>query len=189
MRQLEKLTWTTPARFPTDEAGCLYDPRAREVIRRLGAHAPHPKIEAISAVRLAAKKLHQGMERYADEHGLSEGRIHIVMRLAGQPDHRLPLGDLAEMLDVAPRTITGLIDHLERDGWVRRLPDDVDRRSIQAQLTEKGLERVQMILKDVRERQIGVTRGFSQEELVQLRHLCLRLVQNIDRTDGAEHAS
>ncbi len=188
MRQLEKLSWTTPARFPTDESGCLYDPRAREVSRRLGAHAPQPKIEALSALRLAAKKLHMGMERYAEERGLSEGRIHIVMRLAGQPEHRLPLGDLAEMLDVAPRTITGLIDNLERDGWVRRLPDDADRRSIQAELTEKGLEQVQAILRDVRERQTETTRGLSTEELAQLRHLCLRLVQNIDRTEGGEHA-
>jgi len=188
MRQLEKLAWTTPAQFPTDDLGYLYDPRAREVIRRLGQHAPHPKIEAISALRLAAKKLHMTMERYADEHGLSEGRIHIVMRLAGQPDHRLPLGDLAEMLEVAPRTITGLIDNLERDGWVRRLHDEADRRSIQAQLTERGLEQVQAILRDVRERQTETTRGLSTEDLVQLRHLCLRLVQNIDRTEGAEHA-
>jgi len=188
MRQLEKLDWTTPAQFPTDEAGCLYDPRAREISRRLGAHGPKPKIEALNALRLAAKKLHQAMERYADERGLSEGRIHIVMRLFGQEDHRLPLGDLAEMLDVAPRTITGLIDNLERDGWVRRVPDETDRRSIQAQLTPKGLEQVKSILSDVRGRQTEATRGLSTDELVQLRHLCLRLVQNIDLTEGAEHA-
>lgn len=188
MSQLEKLSWTTPTRFPTDESGCLYDPRAREVIRRLGGHGPHATTEALSALRLAAKKIHLAMERYAEERGLSEGRIHIVMRLAGQPDHRLPLGDLAEMLEVAPRTITGLIDNLERDGWVQRLPDDADRRSIQAELTRKGLEQVHLIRKDVRERQAGTTTGLTTDELVQLRHLCLRLVQNIDRTEGAEHA-
>jgi len=188
MRELETNSWTTPAQFPTDESGCLYDPRAREVIRRLGGHAPRATTEALSALRLAAKKIHMAMERYADARGLSEGRIHIVMRLAGQPEHRLPLGDLAEMLEVAPRTITGLIDNLERDGWVQRLPDPTDRRSIQAQLTKKGLDQVQAMLRDVRHRQASTTTGLSPDELVQLRHLCLRLVQNLDRTEGAEHA-
>ena len=106
----------------------------------------------------------------------------VMVPIAGK------LGDLAEMLEVAPRTITGLIDNLERDGWVQRLPDPTDRRSIQAQLTKKGLDQVQAMLRDVRHRQASTTTGLSPDELVQLRHLCLRLVQNIDRTEGVEHA-
>jgi len=37
------------------------------------------------------------------------------------------MGELAEMLDVSPRSVTGLVDNLERDGLVKALWDD--RRS------------------------------------------------------------
>ncbi len=188
MRQLEKMSWNSPVQFPTDAAGCLYDPRAREMLRRFGAHGPQPPAEAFSALRLAAKKIHRAMERYADERGLSEGRLQIIMRLASQPDHRLALGELAEMLEVAPRTITGLIDNLERDGWVARVHDAADRRSIQAQLTKKGLDQVLVIRREAVRLQATATRGLTADELVQLRHLCLRVIQNMDKTEGAEHA-
>jgi DNA-binding MarR family transcriptional regulator len=110
------------------------------------------------------------------------------MRLASQPEHRLALGELAEMMEVAPRTITGLIDNLERDGWVARVHDGSDRRSIQAQLTKKGLDQVLVFRKEAVRVQGAATRGLTTDELVQLRHLCLRVIQNMDKAQGAEHA-
>ncbi|HLB78028.1 MAG TPA: MarR family transcriptional regulator [Candidatus Dormibacteraeota bacterium] len=188
MSQLEKLPLNTPIKFPADAAGCLYDPRVRELMRQFGAHVPQAPAEAFSALRLAAKKLHRAMERYADERGLSEGRLQIIMRLASQPEHRLALGELAEMMEVAPRTITGLIDNLERDGWVARVHDGSDRRSIQAQLTKKGLDQVLVFRREAVRVQGAATRGLTADELVQLRHLCLRVIQNMDKAQGAEHA-
>jgi DNA-binding MarR family transcriptional regulator len=188
MRPLEKLSLNSPIQFPTDAAGCLYDPRVREMLRRFGVHGPQAPAEAFNALRLAGKKMHRAMERYADERGLSEGRLQIIMRLASQPEHRLALGEIAEMLEVAPRTITGLIDNLERDGWVSRVHDGSDRRSIQAQLTKKGLDQVLSIRREAVRLQAAATRGLTADELVQLRHLCLRVIQNMDKVQGAEHA-
>lgn len=45
------------------------------------------------------------------------------------------MGDLAAKLHVAPRTVTDLIDGLERDGFIRRLPDPSDRRASLLELT------------------------------------------------------
>src|SRR6267143_1559926 len=90
-----------------------------------------------------------------------------------------------EMLQVAPRTITGLIDNLERDGWVSRVHDGSDRRSIQAQLTKKGLDQVLSIRREAVRLQAAATRGLTADELVQLRHLCLRVIQNMDKVQGA----
>src|SRR6266853_654254 len=53
------------------------------------------------------------------------------------------LGDLADELDSTPRNITGLVDHLERDGLVERVPDPQDRRSVRARLTPAGRERIE----------------------------------------------
>lgn len=64
---------------------------------------------------------------------------------------------------------------------MRREPDPGDRRSLLATLTARGRERVDEIWSTQVERQVGITDGITTEELLQLRHLCLRLVQNVRR--------
>jgi DNA-binding MarR family transcriptional regulator len=47
---------------------------------------------------------------------------------------------LAELASVSRATITGLLDTLERDGFVRREPDPADRRQTEVHLTPAGQE-------------------------------------------------
>jgi DNA-binding MarR family transcriptional regulator len=105
------------------------------------------------------------------------------------PEGRMTMGDIAEMLDVTPRTVTGLVDNLERDGLVRRVDDPRDRRSVYAELTDKGRERVQAVWRDAAAGQQALTRGFKESDLVQLRHLCLQLIQAINAEEGKTNAS
>lgn len=51
---------------------------------------------------------------------------------------QIRMGQLAEALGVNPRSITSMIDGLERDGYVRRIPDPDDRRAIMLELTPAG---------------------------------------------------
>jgi len=156
------------------------------MLARMGRGDRAASFEALYAVRQAAKRLHLGMERWAERHGLSEGRLHLLVRLMYQPEHRMALGELADFLEVAPRTITGLIDHLEHDGLVRRVDDPADRRSIQAELTEAGRERIEAIWRGSLDKQAAILEGFTEAELAQLRHLCLRLVQHLNRFEGGK---
>jgi DNA-binding MarR family transcriptional regulator len=48
-------------------------------------------------------------------------------------------GQLARRLRVTPAVITGLLDRLERRGYVRREADPEDRRRLRLVLTESGL--------------------------------------------------
>lgn len=172
----------------TDANGFLFDPKIREVLKRTGRRV-EPGIEALAAIRILGKKLHAGMERWADRFGLSEGRFQILVRLHHQPAGRITMGDLAEMLDVTPRTVTGLVDNLERDGLVKRVDDPDDRRSVYAEITEQGRERVKALWREASAVQRGLTEGFEESELIQLRHLCLRLIQAMGVEEGKTHAS
>lgn len=49
-------------------------------------------------------------------------------------------GYLARRLSVTPAVVTGLIDRLERQGYVRRTSELTDRRALRLTLTEAGLE-------------------------------------------------
>src|SRR5690606_35352873 len=67
-------------------------------------------------------------------------RFGVLAQLAeaGEP---LPLGVLAERLSCVRSNVTQLVDRLEADGLVRRVPDPSDRRSVLAELTSDGWTR------------------------------------------------
>jgi DNA-binding MarR family transcriptional regulator len=162
-----------------DAAGYLYDAAMRRAVVEMGGEGSVEAFEALGALRLAAKRIHDAMERFAEGYGLSESRLRVLTRLCHRASHQLPLGALAEGADVTPRTMTDIIDVLERDGLVKRVPDPTDRRSVQAVITEAGLERINAMRRDAATKQAAVAQGFTADQLVQLRHLCLLLVRNL----------
>jgi DNA-binding MarR family transcriptional regulator len=164
----------------TGPDGRLFDARVRGMLAggQLGRTNSEAS-EAVAAVRIAGKAMRHQMDRFADHHGLSEGRLFVLFQLGRAPEHQLPLGEIAEHLDVSPRNVTGLIDHLEKDGLVERVPDTTDRRSIQARLTPSGLKTVVELWQKAHDEQLAMVADFSHEELAQLRHLCLRLVEKL----------
>jgi DNA-binding MarR family transcriptional regulator len=167
-----------------DAEGRLYDPRTREMVRKMRALRPNLRadmLEAMSALRLAGRSIKASMEAWAEAQGLSEGRMQLLMRLRWSPDRQLPLGEIADHLGVTPRNITGLIDNLERDGLVERVPDKEDRRSIYARLTDKGLRRIEELWREAASGQPQLLQGISKEELETLRDVCLRIVENVSR--------
>jgi DNA-binding MarR family transcriptional regulator len=176
------------AELRTDPNGYLFDPRIRELLIRTGRPVD-PGTEALAAVRILGKKMHLLMERWADRYGLSEGRFQILIRLHHVDGGRLAMGELAEMLDVSPRTVTGLVDNLERDGLVKRVDAPADRRSVYAEITDPGRERLKALWRDASSLQDGLTRGIGELQLVQLRHLCLRLIQAMSAEEGKTHAT
>ncbi len=168
------------AELARDENGRLYSPKIRELFATTNVEMD--AVEALSALRIAARTLGHLQERWADKHGLSEGRLGVLFRLYRRGS--CPLGNLAEDLDSTPRNITGLVDHLERDGLVERVPDHEDRRSVRACLTEAGRVRIEAIWKEGFENQFELVEGLTKDDLAQLRHLCLQLVENARKELG-----
>lgn len=93
-------------------------------------------------------------DRNLGVHNMSHGRFGVLMLLwrryaqmtsagAASPDScaarslRTP-AELADAAGVTRATMTGLIDTLERDGYVRREPDPNDRRMMSVLLTARG---------------------------------------------------
>ena len=165
-------------RLAQDRDGCLFDERTREFV---GSGEGAPALEAIAAVRAAARCLHLMQERWAEGQGLSEGRLQLLFMLSRFGDGGISLGRLAELQNVSPRNITGLVDSLEKAALVERVPDPDDRRSIQARLTQAGRARIESIRQPALKVQFPLASGFTGDELVQLRHLALKLLTNAQR--------
>src|SRR6266571_3912914 len=67
---------------------------------------------------------------------LSGPRLRLL--LAVEEVGRLRMGDVAEDLGITARTVTTLVDALEKEGLLARLPDPTDRRATLLELTGKA---------------------------------------------------
>jgi len=75
-------------------------------------------------------------------HDLSLGDYDVLVTLAGAPDDRLRMRELADRVVLSRSGITRRIDRLERAGFVCREPAPDDGRSIEAVLTPVGRARL-----------------------------------------------
>lgn len=67
---------------------------------------------------------------------ITQTQIFTIMTLTEErPVH---LSDLSRKMNISAPTVTGIIDRLEKLGYVRRIPDPQDRRAIHVDLTAKG---------------------------------------------------
>ena len=82
--------------------------------------------------------LHQQLARRMSEVGLSKSTANILLVLRHGPPEGMQLHDLGELLLVSKASITGLIDHLEKKGYVKRIIDAQDRRARYARITPKA---------------------------------------------------
>jgi DNA-binding MarR family transcriptional regulator len=67
------------------------------------------------------------METGAREFGMGFARGRVLWAL--QESGPVMMRALSQRLGISPRTVTGLIDALEADGWVTRTPHPEDRRA------------------------------------------------------------
>ena len=67
---------------------------------------------------------------------LTPAQLHIILWLGN--DGPLTMGELARAVVVTEKTITGVVDRLERDLLVQRERDPVDRRVVHVRLAPRG---------------------------------------------------
>lgn len=114
--------------------------------------------------------------------GLSLSRTKLLSELSRNGP--LNQSALATTFDLAPRTVTELVDTLERDGLVERKPDPTDRRARLVCLTpagEQARERGVAVRKQLIDRVLGTLNDQQRDSLAG----ALRLIAvEIDKIDA-----
>jgi DNA-binding MarR family transcriptional regulator len=82
---------------------------------------------------------------------------------------RISAGELAEESGLTTGSVTALLDRMERDGYVRRVPDDRDRRRVLIELTERVHELTAEVFDPVKEEGRALLERYSPQELVLIR--------------------
>ena len=112
-------------------------------------------------------------------HNISHGRFIVLMLLNRDPETPVNPGDLADRADVTRATMTGLIDRLERDGFIRREPTPDDRRMMLVRMTAKGRNYFERILPDYFRRVATVMRRLTEAERKALVALLGKIAQAV----------
>lgn len=167
----------------SDQNGLLFDRHVRDHIQRSNQDDVRGS-EALAALRAASHGFRTAMNRWLETHGLSEGRLTVLWQLLGAD--RMTLSDLAAAMDVSPRNVTGLVDHLEEDGLVERQADPDDRRATLVRLTGAGKRKLGEVRNNKDRARTTLIADFSDQELEMLRHLCLKLVRNLAVKPGSQ---
>lgn len=166
-----------------DPDGFLYDPGVRASMGAFALGGGSLALEAAAAVRSASQAVDRLRAQGAGGRGLSAGALDVLTRLSAATEEGLSIGELARAAGVSSRNVTGLVDTLERDGLVQRVQDRHDRRSVRARITADGRDWLEAFRQPTQRAMSAVFQGFTEDELAQFRHLCLRLVENQHRIE------
>src|SRR5262245_12058859 len=91
----------------------------------------------LSLVRTSAL-MQKLSDRFFSQFGLTDVQFNIMMILKEAGDAGLSEQQLSEHLIVTKSNVVGLVDRLERSGYVRRMAHPSDRRFNQIVLTPRG---------------------------------------------------
>src|ERR1700675_1054371 len=98
-----------------------------------------PEEEAILSVVRTSDRLQIRFARLLREYGLTSPTQYNTLRILRGEAKPLPILEIASRTITVVPGITGLIDRLERAGFVNRLRCEKDRRIIYVALTDQGM--------------------------------------------------
>ncbi len=92
--------------------------------------------------------------------------------------------ELAYKHCVKPSTITGMLSKLEANGYVCRIPDETDKRSMRVYLTPQGRQLAEQGEKYLIRLTKQMFTGFSEEELKTYIRLSDKIKRNLQNNSG-----
>ena len=107
---------------------------------------------------------------------LEGARGRIIFALWGKDG--VPIKTLCEKTSLDKSTLTGIIDRLERDGYIKRKPSQIDKRSTSICLTGKEQEFARHVQKVSNQMNKIFYKGFSDEEIIQFDSMLERILVN-----------
>lgn len=114
--------------------------------------------------------------------GLAMGQLPVLMALKN--GQALSQAELARLAQVEQPSMAQLLNRMERDGLVERLPDPADKRSRLISLTARASALLPRAKAVMDARTVDALAGFTPDERAQLIALLRRLNTNLDQLGG-----
>jgi DNA-binding MarR family transcriptional regulator len=121
-----------------------------------------------------------------EEEGLTTQQWAVLGALSHEKAQcGMSIGDLAKYLMVSRQNLSGLISRMERDGLVKVLPDDRDRRSRVVTMTDSGQHVWQVLAQPkIRDYYERILADFSVNDVTHTLHYLLKILDNMQQLDA-----
>ena len=141
----------------------------------------------LRTVRMHRTAIARQIESLGLDVGMTGARYTLLLTLYFSRENLLAQNEISKELNVSRTNITNLIDGLERDGLVERVPNPADRRVSYAQLTRRGASLCTRLMPEITHLIEDATHGFSQEEKALFSQLLYRVQRNIVAAHPGEY--
>lgn len=142
-----------------------------------------PEQEAMLSVLRLSDRFENRLGRLFREFGLTNSQYNVlrILRGEGKPLPSLEVAD--RMIQVVP-AITGLIDRLEKQGFVRRERSVEDRRVVFVEITKQGLAVLAKIDEPLKELHRKLLGKMPRRELAELIRLLCRARESFEAAES-----
>jgi len=122
--------------------------------------------------------LSSALDGFLAKYGLLQGRWWVLILLMREQNLMSSPSILAEKAGVSRATMTGLIDGLDKEGLIKRVADNEDRRKFHIKLTSAGQEKLDQIMPEYYRRVGKLMGALSPEEGDSLASILTKLQLN-----------
>ena len=122
-----------------------------DIDRRVHSYDFDHYMEHVARARYVIRKVQRTIDDCAKRHGLESLEHQALIQIHGAPGRRLPVGQLAEKLDIVPTFTSRLVQQLEGAGLAVRTRSETDGRGTLVSATTEGVQRLYSIVEDVHE--------------------------------------
>jgi DNA-binding MarR family transcriptional regulator len=131
---------------------------------------PARTMAAVTSVMRVQQILLSAVDGALRPHGLTFARYEALVLLTFSRSGRLPMRVMGDRLQLHPTSVTNIVDRLQADGLVRRIPHPTDRRATLVELTGSGSDLLDSATKSVTAIDFGLT-GLTPEQEIELTDL------------------
>lgn len=138
----------------------------------------------ISQIHQVSQRVWYEVLRRNELEDLAGARGRVIFALWNEDN--IPIKKLVEKTSLDKATLTGIIDRLERDGYVKRIPSPDDKRVTLISRTGKD-EIFKSKIPEVSKQQNKLFyKGFSTSEIKEFENYLKRILQNCKEAEAGE---
>jgi DNA-binding MarR family transcriptional regulator len=113
-----------------------FDPIARAAQLWEDRIGPSETMAAVTGLMRVQQIIQSAVDNSLKPHGLTFARYEALVLLTFARSPSLPMRVMGERLQLHPTSVTNIVDRLEKDGLVNRVPLPTDRRTRREQATK-----------------------------------------------------
>ncbi len=121
--------------------------------------------EILIKIRKIVRSVDIESKKIQKEYGVSIPQVLCLNFLHGSPNYQSTQGDIRKFLNLNSSTVSGIINRLEKKGYLARLPKSGDKRVVNIALTSSGDELLNSIPPLLHEQLSEKLQSLKQDEL------------------------